>query len=128
MLKSQLFVIFIFLTGFLNLSVLPSSSPIEGEDVVMRCVADRLLYSNLQWYRVTNVTKPDAPQEACDNLTLSPLHQPYITISGMQGSNVTLDLPIPNATLMDQGMYACQVEIVGTNERTCLLHNLRLRG
>lgn len=130
MIKSQLFVIFVFLIGFLNLRVLPSSSPIEGEDVVMRCVADRLLYSNLRWYRVTNVANPEAPPAAvpCDTLTLSPFHQPNVTISGLQGTNATLDLPIPNATLMDQGMYACQVENVGNNERTCLLHNLRLRG
>uniref|UniRef100_A0A673N708 receptor protein-tyrosine kinase n=1 Tax=Sinocyclocheilus rhinocerous TaxID=307959 RepID=A0A673N708_9TELE len=115
---------------FLNLSVLPSSNPIEGEDVVMRCVADRLLYSNLRWYRVTNIANPDASPAAvlCDTRTLSPLHQTNITISGLQGTNATLDLPIPNATLMDQGLYACQVENVGTSERTCLLHNLRLRG
>uniref|UniRef100_A0A8C1YCF0 receptor protein-tyrosine kinase n=1 Tax=Cyprinus carpio TaxID=7962 RepID=A0A8C1YCF0_CYPCA len=115
---------------FLNLSVLPSSNPIEGEDVVMRCVADRLLYSNLRWYRVTNIANPDASPAAvpCDTLTLSPLHQTSVTISGLQGTNATLDLPIPNATLMDQGLYACQVENVGTSERTCLLHNLRLRA
>uniref|UniRef100_A0A673NC86 receptor protein-tyrosine kinase n=1 Tax=Sinocyclocheilus rhinocerous TaxID=307959 RepID=A0A673NC86_9TELE len=115
---------------FLNLSVLPSSNPIEGEDVVMRCVADRLLYSNLRWYRVTNIANPDASPAAvlCDTRTLSPLHQTNITISGLQGTNATLDLPIPNATLMDQGLYACQVENVGTSERTCLLHNLRLRA
>uniref|UniRef100_A0A672LWV4 receptor protein-tyrosine kinase n=1 Tax=Sinocyclocheilus grahami TaxID=75366 RepID=A0A672LWV4_SINGR len=114
---------------FLNLSVLPSSNPIEGEDVVMHCVADRLLY-NLRWYRVTNIANPDASPAAvpCDTLTLSPLHQTNITISGLQGTNATLDLPIPNATLMDQGLYACQVENVGTSERTCLLHNLRLRA
>uniref|UniRef100_A0A8C1RQ74 receptor protein-tyrosine kinase n=1 Tax=Cyprinus carpio TaxID=7962 RepID=A0A8C1RQ74_CYPCA len=110
--------------------VLPSSNPIEGEDVVMRCVADRLLYSNLRWYRVTNIANPDASPAAvpCDTLTLSPLHQTSVTISGLQGTNATLDLPIPNATLMDQGLYACQVENVGTSERTCLLHNLRLRA
>uniref|UniRef100_A0A673NJM9 receptor protein-tyrosine kinase n=1 Tax=Sinocyclocheilus rhinocerous TaxID=307959 RepID=A0A673NJM9_9TELE len=97
---------------FLNLSVLPSSNPIEGEDVVMRCVADRLLYSNLRWYRVTNIANPDASPAAvlCDTRTLSPLHQTNITISGLQGTNATLDLPIPNATLMDQGLYACQLE------------------
>uniref|UniRef100_A0A8C1ZGG0 receptor protein-tyrosine kinase n=1 Tax=Cyprinus carpio TaxID=7962 RepID=A0A8C1ZGG0_CYPCA len=115
---------------FLNLSILPSSSPIEGEDVIMRCVADRLLYSNMHWYRVTSAANPDASPAAvpCDTLTLSPLHQTNVTISGLQGTNATLDLPIPNATLMDQGLYACQVENVGTSERTCLLHNLRLRG
>lgn len=115
---------------FLNLSVLPSSSPIEGQDVIMRCVADRLLYFNLRWYRVANLANPDPPPAAvpCDTLTLSHLHQPNVTVSGLQGTNVTLDLPIPNATLMDQGLYACQVEIVGTSERTCLLHNLRLRA
>lgn len=127
--KSEL-LMFVFITGFLNLSVLPSSNPIEGEDVVMRCVADRLLYSNLRWYRVTNIANPDDSPAAvpCDTLTLSPLLQTNVTISGMQGTNATLDLPIPNATLMDRGLYACQVENVGTSERTCLLHNLRLRG
>uniref|UniRef100_A0A673M5W0 receptor protein-tyrosine kinase n=1 Tax=Sinocyclocheilus rhinocerous TaxID=307959 RepID=A0A673M5W0_9TELE len=110
--------------------ILPSSSPIEGEDVVMRCVADRLLYSNMRWYRVTSAANPDASPAAvpCDTVTLSPLHQTNVTISGLQGTNATLDLPIPNATLMDQGLYACQVENVGTSERTCLLHNLRLRA
>uniref|UniRef100_A0A8C1X7W6 receptor protein-tyrosine kinase n=1 Tax=Cyprinus carpio TaxID=7962 RepID=A0A8C1X7W6_CYPCA len=104
------------------LHVLPSSNPIEGEDVVMRCVADRLLYSNLRWYRVTNIANPDASPAAvpCDTLTLSPLHQTSVTISGLQGTNATLDLPIPNATLMDQGLYACQVENVGTK----ILHKL----
>lgn len=128
--KSELFVIFVIFTGFLNLSVLPSSSPIGGEDVVMRCVADQLLYSNLHWYRVTNQqTKQTNPEPMpCDTLTLSPFHQPNVTISGLQGTNATLDLPIPNATLMDQGLYACQVENMRTSERTCLLHNLKLRG
>uniref|UniRef100_A0A671LWY8 receptor protein-tyrosine kinase n=1 Tax=Sinocyclocheilus anshuiensis TaxID=1608454 RepID=A0A671LWY8_9TELE len=102
--------------------VLPSSNPTEGEDVVMRCVADRLLYSNLRWYRVTNIANPDASPAAvpCDTLTLSPLHQTNVTISGLQGTNAMLDLPIPNATLMDQGLYACQVENVGTK----ILHKL----
>uniref|UniRef100_A0A671NH63 receptor protein-tyrosine kinase n=1 Tax=Sinocyclocheilus anshuiensis TaxID=1608454 RepID=A0A671NH63_9TELE len=92
--------------------ILPSSSPIEGEDVVMRCVADQLLYSNMCWYRVTSAANPDASPAAvpCDTLTLSPLHQTNVTISGLQGTNATLDLPIPNATLMDQGLYACQLE------------------
>ncbi|XP_051954755.1 vascular endothelial growth factor receptor 2 isoform X1 [Xyrauchen texanus] len=123
-------VIVFRVTHFINLSVLPSSSPIEGEDVLIRCVADRLLYCNLRWYRVINATNPDALPVAvpCDTLTLSPFHQPNVTISGLQGTNATLDLPIPNATLMDQGLYACQVENMGTSERTCLLHNLRLQA
>uniref|UniRef100_A0A673MBU5 receptor protein-tyrosine kinase n=1 Tax=Sinocyclocheilus rhinocerous TaxID=307959 RepID=A0A673MBU5_9TELE len=82
------------------------------KDVVMRCVADRLLYSNMRWYRVTSAANPDASPAAvpCDTVTLSPLHQTNVTISGLQGTNATLDLPIPNATLMDQGLYACQLE------------------
>ncbi|TRY94944.1 hypothetical protein DNTS_013094 [Danionella cerebrum] len=123
-------VIVFQVTRFLNLSVLPSSSPIEGEDVIMRCVADRLLYFNLHWFRVSNNANLETSPAAvpCDTLNLSPLHHPNITVSGMQGTNATLDLPILNATMMDQGLYACQVEIVGSGERTCLLHNLRLRA
>uniref|UniRef100_A0A673N712 receptor protein-tyrosine kinase n=1 Tax=Sinocyclocheilus rhinocerous TaxID=307959 RepID=A0A673N712_9TELE len=106
--------------------VLPSSNPIEGEDVVMRCVADRLLYSNLRWYRVTNIANPDASPAAvlCDTRTLSPLHQTNITISGLQGTNATLDLPIPNATLMDQGLYACQFAYVQMGYTAEILHKL----
>uniref|UniRef100_A0A671LYU3 receptor protein-tyrosine kinase n=1 Tax=Sinocyclocheilus anshuiensis TaxID=1608454 RepID=A0A671LYU3_9TELE len=106
--------------------VLPSSNPTEGEDVVMRCVADRLLYSNLRWYRVTNIANPDASPAAvpCDTLTLSPLHQTNVTISGLQGTNAMLDLPIPNATLMDQGLYACQFAYVQMGYTAEILHKL----
>uniref|UniRef100_A0A671NEW6 receptor protein-tyrosine kinase n=1 Tax=Sinocyclocheilus anshuiensis TaxID=1608454 RepID=A0A671NEW6_9TELE len=100
------------------------------ERVISPLYTDQLLYSNMCWYRVTSAANPDASPAAvpCDTLTLSPLHQTNVTISGLQGTNATLDLPIPNATLMDQGLYACQVENVGTSERTCLLHNLRIRA
>nr|XP_055041614.1 vascular endothelial growth factor receptor 2 [Misgurnus anguillicaudatus] len=115
---------------FLSLSVLPSNNPIEGEDVVLRCVADRLLYTNLRWYRVINIANPNALQAAvpCDTLTLVPPLQPNVTILGLQGTNTTLDLLISNAAMKDQGLYACQVENGRTSERTCLLHNLRLRA
>lgn len=123
-------ILLFLLTGSLSLSVLPSNNPIEGEDVVMRCVFDRTLYTNLRWHRVINIANPNTLQAAvpCDTLTLVPPLQSNVTISSLQGTNTTLDLLISNATMIDQGLYACQVENMRTSERTCLLHNLRLRG
>ncbi|KAK3542298.1 hypothetical protein QTP86_021960, partial [Hemibagrus guttatus] len=123
-------VIIFQVARFLNLSVFPSSVPIEEEDVLLRCVADRMLYSSLSWYRVLNVSNPtELPTTVpCASLTLSPVSQPNATVSGQQGPNVTLDLSLPRVSWQDEGWYACRMENTDSSERTCLLHNLRLRA
>uniref|UniRef100_A0AAR2JJX8 receptor protein-tyrosine kinase n=1 Tax=Pygocentrus nattereri TaxID=42514 RepID=A0AAR2JJX8_PYGNA len=100
------------------------------EDVLLRCVVDRMLYSNLNWYRVLNVSNPySLPATVpCGTLVLAPLTQPNATIMGLKGNNVTLDLSLPRASRKDEGLYACRVENADSSERTCLLHYLRLRG
>ncbi|XP_026880254.2 vascular endothelial growth factor receptor 2 isoform X1 [Electrophorus electricus] len=123
-------VIIFQVTRFLNLSVFPSSRPIEGEDVHLSCVVDRMLYSNLSWYRVLNVSKPhELPAFVpCGTLALTPLNQPNSTIVKVSGPNATLDLHLPQASRRDQGLYACRVENADNSERTCLLHHLQLRA
>uniref|UniRef100_A0AAR2K3R1 receptor protein-tyrosine kinase n=1 Tax=Pygocentrus nattereri TaxID=42514 RepID=A0AAR2K3R1_PYGNA len=116
-------VIVFQVTRFLNLSVFPSNNPIEQEDVLLRCVVDRMLYSNLNWYRVLNVSNPySLPATVpCGTLVLAPLTQPNATIMGLKGNNVTLDLSLPRASRKDEGLYACRVENADSSERTCLL-------
>uniref|UniRef100_A0A4W4GYQ2 receptor protein-tyrosine kinase n=1 Tax=Electrophorus electricus TaxID=8005 RepID=A0A4W4GYQ2_ELEEL len=111
-------------------NVFPSSRPIEGEDVHLSCVVDRMLYSNLSWYRVLNVSKPhELPAFVpCGTLALTPLNQPNSTIVKVSGPNATLDLHLPQASRRDQGLYACRVENADNSERTCLLHHLQLRA
>ncbi|XP_027001975.2 vascular endothelial growth factor receptor 2 [Tachysurus fulvidraco] len=123
-------VIIFQVARFLNLSVFPSSVPIEDEDVLLRCVADRTLYSSLSWYRVQNVSNPTKLPTSvpCSSLSLSPLSQPNATVSGLRGPNVTLDLSLPRVSWQDQGWYTCRMENADSSERTCLLHNLRLRA
>ncbi|KAL6486117.1 hypothetical protein MHYP_G00055090 [Metynnis hypsauchen] len=123
-------VIVFQVTRFLNLSVFPSNNPIEQEDVLLRCVVDRMLYSNLNWYRVLNVSNPDnlPATVPCGTLVLAPLTQPNATIMGLKGNNVTLDLSLPRASRKDEGLYACRVENADSSEKTCLLHYLRLRA
>lgn len=98
--------------------------------MLLRCVADRMLYSSLSWYRVLNVSNPTEllTTVPCASLSLSPLSQPNATVSGQQGPNVTLDLSLPRVSWEDEGWYACRMENADSSERTCLLHNLRLRG
>ncbi|XP_066532939.1 vascular endothelial growth factor receptor 2 [Hoplias malabaricus] len=123
-------VIVFQVTRFLNLSVFPSSNPIEEEDVLLRCVVDRMLYSSLRWYRVLNVSNPDKLPATvpCATLSLVPFTQLSATVIDLQGNNFTLDLSLPRASRKDQGLYACRVDNADSSERTCLLHYLRLRA
>nr|XP_020459029.1 vascular endothelial growth factor receptor 2 isoform X1 [Monopterus albus] len=123
-------IIFFHVTRGLEVSISPSSEPLEEDHVVMRCKADNLIYDNLAWFRVANISESVqvALVQPCRSLTLQqkPLSQAVLSTS--QGTNVTLELLLPNASRHDEGLYACQVENIKTRERTCLLRRLSLRG
>lgn len=115
--------------GGLEVSMSPSSEPLEEDHVVLRCKADRLIYGNLAWFRVTNVSESEqiALVQPCRSL----LHRRPLSHgvpSSLQGTNMTLELPLPNASRQDEGLYACQVENIKTQERTCLLRRLSLKS
>uniref|UniRef100_A0A8C7NT77 receptor protein-tyrosine kinase n=1 Tax=Oncorhynchus mykiss TaxID=8022 RepID=A0A8C7NT77_ONCMY len=123
-------IIVFHVTRGLELSVSPSREPIEQDQVVLRCKADRLIYGNLAWFRVENEfdTEQVPAVQSCRGLSLSQQPLSQAVLSGLQGTNVTLELPLTNVSQRDQGVYACQVENIKTGERTCLLRHLTLRG
>ncbi|XP_071342988.1 vascular endothelial growth factor receptor 2 isoform X2 [Trachinotus anak] len=123
-------VIFFHVTRGLEVSVSPSNEPLEEDHVVLRCKADRLIYGNLAWFRVTNTSESEqvASVQPCRSLSLQPRPLQQAVLSNLQGTNVTLELPLPNASRQHEGLYACQVENIKTRERTCLLRRLSLRG
>jgi len=122
--------------------VSPSSEPIEEEQVVLGCRADRLLYWNLAWFRLSDDTSTAASTAASTALvsggeSSSPSVRPCRSLplaqaapqSGVQGgAKLSLDLRLDNVSRGDEGTYACQVENIKTREKTCLLHTLTLRG
>ncbi|XP_059197667.1 vascular endothelial growth factor receptor 2 isoform X2 [Centropristis striata] len=118
-------IIFFHVTRGLEVSMSPPSEPLEEDHVVLRCKADRLIYTNLAWYRVTNISESEqvAPVQPCRSLSMQ-----RVGMSSLQGANVTLELSLPNASRQDEGLYACQVENIKTRERTCLLRRLSLKG
>ncbi|XP_039667486.1 vascular endothelial growth factor receptor 2 isoform X2 [Perca fluviatilis] len=118
-------VIFFHVTRGLEVSVSPSTEPLEEDHVVLRCKADRLIYGNLAWFRVTNVSESEhfAPVQPCRSLALS-----HVVQSSLKGANVALELSLANASRQDEGLYACQVENIKTQERTCLLRRLSLKS
>ncbi|XP_034387508.1 vascular endothelial growth factor receptor 2 isoform X2 [Cyclopterus lumpus] len=131
-------VIFFHVTRGLEVSVSPPGGPLEEDHVVLRCKADKLLYSNLTWFGVTNVSESEqiAPVQPCrpwwnvtalgDNLERSPPSR--VVLSSLQSTNVTLELSLPDASPRDEGLYACQVENIKTREKTCLMRRLSLKG
>uniref|UniRef100_A0A4W6CKC0 receptor protein-tyrosine kinase n=1 Tax=Lates calcarifer TaxID=8187 RepID=A0A4W6CKC0_LATCA len=116
-------IIFFHVTRGLEVSVSPSNQPLEElMDVVLRCKADRVIYGNLAWFRVTNISKSEqvAPVQPCRSLSLQPRPLSQVVLSSPQATNITLELPLLNASRQDEGLYACQVENIKTRERTCL--------
>lgn len=106
----------------------PPGEPLEEDHVVLRCKADKLIYGDLAWFRVANSSEPASSVQPCRSLALlgTPLSQSLQ--SNMEGTNVTLELPMPNASRKDEGLYACQVKNIKTQEKTCLLRRLSLKS
>ena len=120
------------LLGSLEVSMSPSDKPLEEDSVVLRCTADRLFYDNLAWFLVANMSESVQVAAAtllpCRSLILQPRPLSQAVLLIQDGTNVTLELTLPNASRHDEGLYACQVENLKTKEKTCLLRRLSLRG
>lgn len=106
----------------------PSDKPMEGDNVVLRCKADKLIYSNLTWLAVTNMSELVESAQPCHSLTLRSRPMLQAVQSTLQGTNITLELTLPNASRQDEGLYACQVVNIKTATRTCILRRLTLKG
>ncbi|XP_061593975.1 vascular endothelial growth factor receptor 2 isoform X1 [Cololabis saira] len=111
----------------LEVSMSPSDKPLEEDNVVLRCKADELLYNNLTWFRVTNVSEVVVPMQPCSSLSLYPRPLSQAVLSKLHGTNVTLELMLPNASSQDEGVYACQAVSIKTGEKNCLLRRVSLR-
>ncbi|XP_068175579.1 vascular endothelial growth factor receptor 2 isoform X1 [Antennarius striatus] len=113
-----------------EVTVSPSSEPLEEDHVVLQCRADKLIYGNLAWFRVTNMSESEqvSTVQPCRSLTLQRKPLLHIKWSNPQSTNVTLELLLPNASRHDEGLYICQVENIKTHEKTCLLHRLALKS
>lgn len=129
---SSLFLLLLLLrvVGELEVSVSPSGEPLEEDQVVLRCKADILLYDSLAWFRVANVSGAEqvSSVQPCRSLVLQETPLSQSLQSNLEGTNVTLELPMPNASHKDEGLYACQVKNIKTQERTCLLRRLSLKS
>ncbi|KAJ3599918.1 hypothetical protein NHX12_033872 [Muraenolepis orangiensis] len=131
-------IIFFHVTRGLELSVSPSGEPIEEEPVVLQCKADRLLYRNLAWFRLSGAVDSErwgGPSvRPCRSLSLPP--QPLLLLpapeapvaSGPRDGKLSLELRLSGVVGRDGGVYACQVENIKTREKTCLLRSLVLRA
>lgn len=100
----------------------------EGDNVVLRCKADKLIYSNLTWLAVTNMSELVESAQPCHSLALRSRPMLQAVHSTVHGTNITLELTLPNASRQDEGLYACQVVNIKTATRTCILRRLTLKG
>lgn len=126
------YIIVFQVTRGLELSLNSSVQPIEQDTVALRCTADRLLYANLTWFRILNASSDSLAHPAaqpCRTLPRPLELLPQVGPLRTQGSNISLELLLVNASQQDEGLYACQVESLSRpTEKTCLLHYLTLRA
>ena len=117
-------------TDGLELTVSPSSEPIEEEPVVLRCKADMLLYRNLAWFRLSGTFDSERTPavQPCYSLSLSQHPLSQAALSGLEGAKLSLELSLASASRRDQGVYVCQVEDIKTRKKICMLRSLTLRG
>ncbi|XP_013889993.1 vascular endothelial growth factor receptor 2, partial [Austrofundulus limnaeus] len=120
-------IIVFSVTRNIEVSMSPSDKPMEGDNVILRCKADKLIYSNLTWLFFANMSKSVDLAQPCHSLTPQPKPLLQAVRSTVQGTNITLELMLPNATHQDDGLYACQVVNIKTSMRTCILRHLSLR-
>lgn len=116
--------------GGLEVTVSPSNEPLEEDHVVLRCKADKLIYGNLTWFRVTNMSESEQTSlvQPCRSVQLQQKLLSHVVRSSTHSTNVTLELLLPKASRQDEGLYACQVENINTQERTCLIRRLTLKS
>ncbi|XP_037530978.1 vascular endothelial growth factor receptor 2 [Nematolebias whitei] len=120
-------IIVFSVTRNIEVNMSPSDKPMEGDNVVLRCKADKLIYSNLTWLAVTNMSELVESAQPCHSLTQRSRPMLQAVQSTLQGTNITLELTLPNASRQDEGLYACQVVNIKTATRTCILRRLTLK-
>ncbi|XP_015201463.1 vascular endothelial growth factor receptor 2 isoform X1 [Lepisosteus oculatus] len=122
-------VIVFHVTRGLELNLLPTSEPIERDNVALQCKADRLIYGNLKWFKMKSNNFQRGPSmQPCQRLNLSEQSHLKGTLSEPGGAKVTLELDLRNVSHKDQGLYVCQVENTKTKEKTCLIKHLFLKA
>ncbi|XP_066575995.1 vascular endothelial growth factor receptor 2 isoform X2 [Amia ocellicauda] len=122
-------LIFFHVTRGLELNVLPTAEPIERDNVVLQCKADRLIYGNLKWFRLgKSPLNTGTTVQPCKHFNLAEESLCQATLSEPRGTNVTLELSLHNMSHKDQGPYVCQVENIKTKEKTCLFKQLSLKA
>ncbi|XP_019496411.1 PREDICTED: vascular endothelial growth factor receptor 2 isoform X1 [Hipposideros armiger] len=101
-----------------DITLHPGPQPTEQESVSLLCSADRATFENLTWYKLG----PQAvPTPGCKHLdALSKMNATMFSNS----TNVILIMELQNASLQDQGDYACFAQDRKTKKRHCVVRQL----
>ncbi|KAK7889606.1 hypothetical protein WMY93_025166 [Mugilogobius chulae] len=123
-------VIFFHVTRGLELSVSPPDELLKEDDILLRCKADRLIYGNLAWFRVLNISDLDsvASAQPCRSLVLQQVPRSHTVLSQTRDSNMSLELLLPQASAQDEGVYACQCRTTRPGRRLACCDGSRSEG
>uniref|UniRef100_A0A8C5M3F9 receptor protein-tyrosine kinase n=1 Tax=Leptobrachium leishanense TaxID=445787 RepID=A0A8C5M3F9_9ANUR len=124
-------VIDFHVTRGLNTRIQPRGYLTEQDNVTLKCVADRLTYENVMWYKLsTNVPEKQevmpSPMHLCRNLNVH--FKMNGTITNTIGENVNAELILPNITMQDQGNYICVAQDKKTRKQYCSFMPLTIQG
>ncbi|XP_069780751.1 vascular endothelial growth factor receptor 2 isoform X2 [Narcine bancroftii] len=124
-------VIFFPVTKGLEVKLLPSDHPVEKDDVILQCRADRFTYENLKWYKLHPSTfqsyRSSLAIFSCEHLKHGE-QEVASKISGHKTENITIEMSFIDASLQDQGIYLCEAQNKNTGAKHCVIKTLTIEA
>ncbi|XP_048365783.1 vascular endothelial growth factor receptor 2 isoform X2 [Sphaerodactylus townsendi] len=122
-------VISFHVTRGLEINLQPHSQPIEKHNVSLQCMADKLTFENLTWFKFTprasKMYLGGLPLPVCKNLEA--LQKLTAVAERANGENITLRLLFHNISLQDSGDYVCIAQDRKTKTQQCLVKHLTVQ-
>uniref|UniRef100_A0A8C6KDN2 Vascular endothelial growth factor receptor 3 n=1 Tax=Nothobranchius furzeri TaxID=105023 RepID=A0A8C6KDN2_NOTFU len=117
--------------GF-SVDVHPSETPLEQENMSLRCSADNYTYDQLQWYRLNPQALQDQ-QGRLPELDCSSMHRYAKPLQGelffQKNSNSWVsDFTVESVRLPDEGHYVCTAQSRRSGEKQCLFRYISVKA
>ncbi|XP_053114367.1 vascular endothelial growth factor receptor 2 isoform X2 [Hemicordylus capensis] len=116
-------------TRGLEINLQPNIQPTEKLNVSLQCMADKLTFGNLSWFKFRprgSVARLNGlPMSDCKNLDA--LQKLDTTAARANGENITLELLLHNISLQESGDYVCMAQDKKTQTQHCLVKRLTVQ-
>ncbi|KAG9473241.1 hypothetical protein GDO78_020410 [Eleutherodactylus coqui] len=113
-------------TRGLDVSIHPRGRLTERVNVTLKCIADKLTYGNLMWFKRKPAGARSGSMHTCGNLT-NLIKMNHATME-INGEYLTLELTLHNISTDNQGHYECVAHEKKTFRKRCFTTELSIHA